>query len=623
MKRRHIIRTLSVCIALLLLSACRQERDGLTVADEPAASVQVSFTLTTASGEASARVGADEAGAGYENYIDIAGRNFRFLLFDVDDDTFVYSFTPQSVTPTGASGGYAQTYEVEGEMPEAYADFNYKVVVLANWPTYPDGQNLTAGVTTIRDICSAYAYGYTAPFVPSESQLIPFYGVATISTTLRPDLSTHLGSIDLLRAMCKVEVKCSADGFTLKSVTLNRYSTKGMCAPLDVDGNTEPDWETNERIHLPADNAVGETLPLTSNPDGSFIAYVPEYNNAVSKDAYLEVTLQDAAGKEVSLKSPNIYFRDYMDGIPEDGSDYDLIRNHWYQFDITTVDDGELTFEYRVLLWDEVESQIGWNPPIRDGGNAPVSAWRLVKFDVNDDSEDALRYIDSDYKDARAGDEEAVFCYVLYPRYEDTGHLTLENAPSYAAFNFHLSEPKGAVWKAWLSNTTDFSFGSGDYKVTDVVRENADKSKIPGETHTRRCAITGIARDEDYQIQVTANHPWTDLNYQNTSWGQGVEASGREVYTDLHISISTDGGETWHDLAINREDKATQIKNGEEVPYLEHTYWINQRRFAGGNDYYIRIWQLKPVQNKGFDDLIKDLPETHSIKDWWKGDDSN
>lgn len=174
MKKRHIIRTLSVCVALLLLSACRQEQDGLAVADESAASVQVSFTLTTASGNASTRVGTDEPGTGYENYIDITNNNFRFLLFDKDNKTFVYSFTPQSVTPAGASGEYAQTYEVEGEMPEEYADFNYKVVVLANWPTYPSENDLTG--KTIQDICLAYTYNYTDSFVPSESQLIPFYG---------------------------------------------------------------------------------------------------------------------------------------------------------------------------------------------------------------------------------------------------------------------------------------------------------------------------------------------------------------------------------------------------------------------------------------------------------------
>ena len=295
------------------------------------------------------------------------------------------------------------------------------------------------------------------------------------------------------------------------------------------------------------------------------------------------------------------------------------------------MDDGELKLEYRVLLWDKVESAIGWNPEIKDGGNAPVSAWRLVKFYKD---KDEPRYIDSDYKDAREGDEEAVFCYVLYPRYDgekdsdgNAKHEGLENKPSYAAFNFHLSEPKGAVWKAWLSNTTDFSFGSDDYTVTDVKKdENGEDmkdengNKIPGETHTRRCVITGIAREEDYQIQVTANNPWTDLNYQNTSWGEGIEESEKEVYTDLHISISTDNGKTWHDLAINKKDEAKQ-DDGRD--YLEHTYWQDQRRFAGGNDYYIRIWQLRPVKNKGFDVLIKDLLPNHSIKKWWKGDDSN
>ena len=626
--KKHIIRTLSVCIALLLLSACRQEQDGLAVADESAASVQVSFTLTTASGNASTRVGTDEPGTGYENYIDITNNNFRFLLFDTEDDTFVYSFTPQSVTPAGASGEYAQTYEVEGEMPEEYADFNYKVVVLANWPTYPSENDLTG--KTIKDICLAYTYNYTDSFVPSESQLIPFYGVATISTTLRPDISTNLGTIDLLRALCKVEVKCSADGFTLKEVKLNKYSTKGMCAPLKVYNNTKEDWEENQQIHLPIDNTLGTSL-LLSNPDGTFIAYVPEYNNAVLKDSYLEVTLTDANNKEVTLKSPNIYFKNYTDGSPVEGSDYDLIRNHWYQFDITKVDDGELKLEYRVLLWNKVESAIGWNPEIKDGGNAPVSAWRLVKFYKD---KDEPRYIDSDYKDAREGDEEAVFCYVLYPRYDgekdsdgNAKHEGLENKPSYAAFNFHLSEPKGAVWKAWLSNTTDFSFGSGDYTVTDVKKdENGEDmkdengNKIPGETHTRRCVITGIARDEDYQIQVTANNPWTDLNYQNTSWGQGIDESKKEVYTDLHISISTDNGKTWHDLAINKKDEDKQDDGSD---YLEHTYWKDQRRFAGGHDNYIRIWQLKPARGMGFDELIKELPSTHSIKTWWKGDDSN
>ena len=633
--KKHIIRTLSVCIALLLLSACRQEQDGLAVADESAASVQVSFTLTTASGNASTRVGTDEPGTGYENYIDITNNNFRFLLFDTEDDTFVYSFTPQSVTPAGASGEYAQTYKVEGEMPEEYADFNYKVVVLANWPDYPDANDLIIDRTTIEDICSAYAYQYTAPFVPSEEQLIPFYGVATINTTLSPDISTNLGSIDLLRALCKVEVKCSADGFTLKEVKLNKYSTKGMCAPLEVYNNTKEDWEKNEQIHLPQDNTVGASLSL-SNPDGTFIAYVPEYNNAALKDSYLEVTLTDANNKEVTLKSPNIYFKNYTDGSPVDGSDYDLIRNHWYQFDITKVDDGELKLEYRVLLWDKVESAIGWNPILQKADKSPVAAWRLATAegytdtDVENEVKGSL-CIDPDFKNAKRGDEEAVFCYVLYPRYnsdkDKQGHALhqgLEDNTSYAGFYFYLKEPEGAIWEAVLTNTEDFALNENGRH--DIDGDGEDDKK---------CAVRGIARSEAYQIQVYPLHPWTDTEFQkdengnivdgaecaNTYWGNLWETSGKckNLYTDLYIRISIDGGHTWNYLDINPKDRYGIAYDGVDG-YIEHTYW-GERRFAGGDDEnggsYIRIWQLEAKYNKAYDKLVEDLDASWGIKDFW------
>ena len=631
--KKHIIRTLSVCIALLLLSACRQEQDGLAVADESAASVQVSFTLTTASGNASTRVGTDEQGTGYENYIDITNNNFRFLLFDTEDDTFVYSFTPQSVTPAGASGEYAQTYKVEGEMPEEYADFNYKVVVLANWPTYPSENDLTG--KTIQEICLAYTYNYTDSFVPSESQLIPFYGVATISTTLRPDISTNLGTIDLLRALCKVEVKCSADGFTLKEVKLNKYSTKGMCAPLKVYNNTKEDWEKNEQIHLPQDNTVGASLSL-SNPDGTFIAYVPEYNNAALKDSYLEVTLTDANNKEVTLKSPNIYFKNYTDGSPVEGSDYDLIRNHWYQFDITKVDDGELKLEYRVLLWDKVKSAIGWNPILQKADKSPVAAWRLATAegytdtDVENEVKGSL-CIDPDFKNAKRGDEEAVFCYVLYPRYnsdkDKQGHALhqgLENNPSYAGFYFYLKEPEGAIWEAVLTNTEDFALNENGRH--DIDGDGEDDKK---------CAVRGIARSEAYQIQVYPLHPWTDTEFQkdengnivdgaecaNTYWGNLWETSGKckNLYTDLYIRISIDGGHTWNYLDINPKDRYGIAYDGVDG-YIEHTYW-GERRFAGGDDEnggsYIRIWQLEAKYNKAYDKLVRDLDDSWGIKFFW------
>ena len=527
MKKRHIIRTLSVCVALLLLSACRQEQDGLAVADESAASVQVSFTLTTASGNASTRVGTDEPGTGYENYIDITNNNFRFLLFDKDNNTFVYSFTPQSVTPAGASGEYAQTYEVEGEMPEEYADFNYKVVVLANWPTYPSENDLTG--KTIQDICLAYTYNYTDSFVPSESQLIPFYGVATISTTLRPDISTNLGTIDLLRALCKVEVKCSANGFTLTGATLHRYSTQGMCAPLDVYNNTE-NWEGKEQIHLPATDVESEgCLDFTKQDDGSFLIYAPEYDNTNTgnEPSYLSVTLKDANNKEVTLKSPNIYFKDYTDGNPEEGSDYDLIRNHWYRFDITDVNDSKLIVQYRALPWELVESSIGYapepasttvNPFDHDNDYDEFMKNGYILLPVDEFKNNEVNNVQYDRTTVRKlfkflydypadrGDDDARYCILTKPTYVDADRKILKKGTAGARYFFMLTGPEGATWEAHLSNYED---EGGDFTFSYSESNDFNGCKDEGYTGKVKMVSHGIARPKPYIIQVNCVRSWT------------------------------------------------------------------------------------------------------------------
>lgn len=607
MKAISLHTAFAALLSLLSLASCSRN-DQITVPNGEEGKVYVTLTLSINGEEAGSRAtwnpeqDTDEQGVGWENEIN----NLQILIYNENN---TYAGTVEGLF--GSSDRYIGTLSGTN-----WQSGTYKFVVLANF---------TATNINLADLATL-TYNQNAAY-------IPMYGVLKNNFTFAAGKNTDIGSIDLLRAMAKVEVNFSedfpTDEYTIGGITVSSYNTQGYCVPKGYNNvNATGDLDREEAGTAYSFNPLSSpsTTPLTfKEENGKYYLYLPEYDNNANP-AKIQITVN---GENYPLE-----FKNYENGTPQDGTQYDIVRNHIYRYTITGVNDGKLTFEYRVLLWEEVESQIGWNPPIQDGGNAPVSAWRLVKFDANDDSENAKRYIDSDYKDARAGDEEAVFCYVLYPRYDDEKdenddavHQGLENKPSYAAFNFHLSEPKGAVWKAWLSNTTDFSLATGDYTVTDVIKkENGDKA--PGDTHTRHCAITGIARDEDYQIQVTANHPWTDLNYQNTSWGEGVKQSGREVYTDLHISISTDNGETWHDLAINCQDYAMQTKENEDgstyqTYYLEHTYWNERRRFAGGNDYYIRIWQLRPEKGKGFEDLIIDLPETHSLKDWWKGDDSN
>ena len=578
MKTTSLHIAFAALLSLLLLASCSRN-DEVAVAEGEEGKVYVTLTLSINGEEVGSRAtwnseqDTDEEGVGWENKID----DLQILIYDANNN---YVGKVEDLIQL-LDGRYSGTLSSDAEWT---GNTNYKIMAFANCPSIDNPSNIS-----------------TLDYTRANVSYIPMWGVTTTTFDLTPGESDDIGSIDLLRAMAKVEVNFAESfpsDYEIGAITISPYNTQGYCLPAgyeSVETTGELDREEAGTAYSFNPLASVSTSSLTfTGENGKYYIYLPEYDNSTDA-AKIQVT--------VNGETYDLEFKDYENGAPKDGTQYDIVRNHIYRYTITGVNDGKL----------------------------PVSAWRLVKFYKD---KDEPRYIDSDYKDAREGDEEAVFCYVLYPRYDgekdsdgNAKHEGLENKPSYAAFNFHLSEPKGAVWKAWLSNTTDFSFGSGDYTVTDVKKdENGEDmkdengNKVPGETHTRRCVITGIARDEDYQIQVTANNPWTDLNYQNTSWGQGIDESKKEVYTDLHISISTDNGKTWHDLAINKKDEHKQDDGSD---YLEHTYWEGQRRFAGGHDNYIRIWQLKPVRGRGFDKLIKELPSTHSIKTWWKGDDSN
>ena len=590
MKIRYIP-YLTIVLAALLLGACNSIMDDEVCADQPSDTttpVQIGFTLTTGDVSSRAITEGEEAGTGYENYIDIEDGDFRILLFDATNDTYLTSFEPTSIRPTDNTK-YPQTYYVEGELSETY-DNNFKLVVLANWGNYPE----LSATSTIESVCSdaASIFTYTAPFTPSATQRIPMYGVKLCTATLRPDLLTDLGQVDLLRAMAKIEVKCSAEGFELSGVKLHRYNTKGYCAPTGVYDDTKTDWNYDEdevcqhEVHIPVNSVSTSQLDFEPTADG-FIAYVPEFDNTTNtaERTYIEVSLIHTDDKSpVNLEETNIYFclYDEENGMPTQNTDFDIVRNHWYKYDITNVDDGELIFQYRVMKWNVESSAIGWN----------------VKFKIAAyNSEDGIR-LDPDYDDATVGDDEATYCYVLYPRYSNNDHDGLTANSSYAGFSFQLTAPEGAIWKAYLKEPTgneNFRFGIGQYDI------DGDG------TYDRFNVTTGRARQEPYQIQIRAVNSWTEgTSFTNlASWGEQVEQRGEEIYADFYITVSLDGVEEYV-LDINAPDES-----------LTDSRWNDNRRFAGGDNKYIRIWQLKATNGTKFNNLINNLPDSHSIKTWW------
>ena len=247
-----------------------------------------------------------------------------------------------------------------------------------------------------------------------------------------------------------------------------------------------------------------------------------------------------------------------------------------------TIEASTLEIQVQVNLWEKEESSIGWNV------TATLAAW-------NSDTPK-----EPDLYDATNGDEEAALCYVVYPRY-DSDHTGLEDRSSYAGFYFKLDGPKGAVWKAHLSNTEDFAFGTGKYDY------ESDNDKF--------CASTGIARDDPYQIQIKAINPWTKgTSFDNsTDWGkehentEGDPDQNKQVTTKFWITVSLDGVNEYP-VVIN-----PVIKNLK-------THYNTGRRFAGNNDYEITFWQLKALKEPN--DFIE-LLEHYGYNEWWNQDSGN
>ena len=261
-----------------------------------------------------------------------------------------------------------------------------------------------------------------------------------------------------------------------------------------------------------------------------------------------------------------------------------VIRNH-YVVITGTVKGGILELEYLSLQWENISSAIGWDATPR------VAAWNSDDYDA------------PNLTDATVGDEEAAYCYVVYPRYENDEHTALETdgkgntKPSYAGFYFKLDAPDGAVWKAHLEEPDgnhNFRFGTGQYRLEE------------GGEYERFCVTTGIAREEPYQIQITANNAWTDVNFNNLKWGNQVEQSGEEVFAEFYITVSLDGMEDY-ELVINPENAATT------------SHWKNGRRFAG-TDTRIYIWQFKATRGDDFTQIVKNILQAnpnHTISQFW------
>lgn len=322
-----------------------------------------------------------------------------------------------------------------------------------------------------------------------------------------------------------------------KAATSNKYGTPSYVSTL-----LKLDGVENTGIKAVAD-------PLTYKRDEkteTAQTYMDRMNKEIGGHnlSYLRETNKPIKGKIYYQLAEGGVEKSRGFTIPSEGN---AIRNRELVVYGYFLQGGALCLDWQVIPWNKVTSEIGWN-----GANCQMFAWQTGST-----------------LNPQGGDAEGLYCLVNYPRYKDTDHKILEDKKSGAAFYIKVDGPTGLVWKAHLTNPTEFAF-------------NYDKS-----TESTNCVSTGIARKAPYQIKVEAVNPWTT----NASWDQLTEwATGKgskPVCTDLYVTVSLDGIHEY-EVEINPDNAEGMYKNG--------------RKFAGTNT-RIRIFQLQATQGTAYDKL--------------------
>ena len=322
-----------------------------------------------------------------------------------------------------------------------------------------------------------------------------------------------------------------------KTATSNKYGTPSyVTTPLKLDGvgSTEIKEVEDPLTYKQGPGETAQTYMDRMNNEigGHNLSYLRETNKPIKGKIYYQLA-EGGSEKHQEFK------------IPSSGN---AIRNRELVVYGYFLQGGALCLDWQVMPWNKVTSEISWS-----NVNCQMFAWHKSS------------------PSATTGDAEGLYCLVNYPRYKETDkdHNSLEDAKSGAAFYFKVESPAGLVWKAHLTNPTEFAFNYG-------------KS-----TESTNCVSTGIARTDPYQIKVEAVEAWTsDAKWdQLTDWAKSKGSN--PVYTDLYITVSLDGIHEY-EVVINPDNAGGMYQKG--------------RKFAGTNT-RIRIFQLQATKGTAYDKL--------------------
>ena len=246
-------------------------------------------------------------------------------------------------------------YRLTGSLPVSNKvlvgnHFVGKMVVYANFDMTSD--DLNKGYND--EIIAQKAFDYEA-----NPEYLPMWGVEKVNFTLAAGKRQDFSDIDLLRAVAKVKVNLSNDmknnGWSIHSMKLFNYNDKGYCMP----GKYKDCEQTSSLTHEEFEHFFNsrQTRGITMTDDVPI--YLPEYQNKGKKDAdkcIIKLKLarngnveQDDSGNE---KEYTLRFIDYTDQGTEGTTINDIVRDHYYIFEVYKGSNGQNLVKLTVRKWN-------------------------------------------------------------------------------------------------------------------------------------------------------------------------------------------------------------------------------------------------------------------------------
>lgn len=245
-------------------------------------------------------------------------------------------------------------YRLTGSLPVSNKvlvgnHFEGKMVVYANFDMSSEDLQKDYNHTDI----AQKAFDYEA-----NPKYLPMWGVQNVNFTLAAGKRQDFSDIDLLRAVAKVKVYLSSEmknnGWSIHSMQLYNYNDKGYCMPGKYTDCEQTASLTHEEFEHFFNSRQTRGITMTDDVP----IYLPEYKNNGQVDAdkcVIKLKLarkgtveQDAPGKD---KEYTLRFIDYTDKGTEGTTTNDIVRDHYYIFEVYKGSNGQNLVKLTVKKW--------------------------------------------------------------------------------------------------------------------------------------------------------------------------------------------------------------------------------------------------------------------------------